>query len=237
MMKLLGKVHYQSYGTPIFLTTTFHNIGPSNRLELKKILDNYIKSLHKLKFNFHVIWRLEFQKRGMPHFHFILLPLTQLDVNQTESLKRNVKVRWFRYLKDYSYFSHLYSCKFIPVYDMRSVSSYLSKYMAKCDLDSNVRSYGRFWGYTRALKLKPYATFKFPLKFYMKIKKIICDHLKQRMQMDSIFDDNFDSLNGIEIFLRPDELLELFRQNLFDKSSNNFFEAIVEKLIQICEDL
>ena len=233
MQKLLAKINFSSYGPPIFLTTTFHNIYSSDKMLLKKLLDNYIKSALRIKYKFHYIWRLEFQKRGAPHFHFILLPFTNLDTNQKKSFQRSLKKKWLHFLKDNSLFTNLYSTKFIDIENTKSVSAYLSKYMAKTDNQLKENSPGRFWGYSRKIEISPIFSLDLSRKSYAIIKKILSNYLKTKIKVNDYLLENFDTLSSLSIFLTISTLKTLFLENLFDKYYNIEIEQI--KLFLFCK--
>lgn len=56
---------------PVFVTTTFHDTYPADAVTLKKILDKFLKRFKRQWPGSVYFWRVEYQKRGAPHFHFI----------------------------------------------------------------------------------------------------------------------------------------------------------------------
>ena len=62
----------------IFITLTYGQEYPSAR-QAKRHLDNFKKRIAYHYPNASAVWKLEFQKRGAPHFHFIVFNLPFID--------------------------------------------------------------------------------------------------------------------------------------------------------------
>lgn len=75
-MRLLQKMATLKTGklTGVFLTLTYGQEFPHPRTA-KRHLDTFIKRLRRQHENVSGFWRLEFQRRGAPHFHLILFSL------------------------------------------------------------------------------------------------------------------------------------------------------------------
>lgn len=58
----------------VFITLTYGQAFPSPR-EAKRHLDNFMKQLRRKHETVSGFWRLEFQRRGAPHFHMVLFGL------------------------------------------------------------------------------------------------------------------------------------------------------------------
>lgn len=225
-IQLLSKVKFTDYGKPIFLTTTFHNIYPKQQKELKKLLDNFIKSSLRIKYKFHYIWRLELQKRGAPHFHFILLPLFQLDKNQVVSMQKHIKSKWLSFLKDNSLFTNLYSCKFIETKNIKNVSSYLSKYVSKTDSTKKQIKLGRIWGYSRNININPISKKNISFHTFAEVKKIILKYLSGKIKISDQFRLNLTNLKSLNILIDVKEFRDLIRQSLVDRQTFNDLKFI-----------
>jgi hypothetical protein len=57
---------------PLFVTLTFHRVWPEDPAVLKKMLDTLFKKLRRRYPRASAIWKLEYQRRGAPHFHILL---------------------------------------------------------------------------------------------------------------------------------------------------------------------
>lgn len=91
---------------------------------------------------FPMVWRLEFQKRGAPHFHLLAF----LDVPPVQ-LYQFVSESWYESCGEISP-EHLAAGTNVQgVKSWRGVMAYAAKYMGKLELLApGVESPGRFWG-------------------------------------------------------------------------------------------
>jgi hypothetical protein len=58
----------------LFVTLTYHHYWGNSSKDWKSDLDAFKKRLYRKYGEFPAIWRLEFQKRGAPHFHLLMFP-------------------------------------------------------------------------------------------------------------------------------------------------------------------
>lgn len=72
LMRLLNSVNRDEVALPYFVTLTYHNTWPSSRAGRKKHLDAFQKRMERAYGKFAAVWRLEFQKRGAPHYHLLI---------------------------------------------------------------------------------------------------------------------------------------------------------------------
>ncbi len=72
MMRNLAGYERRSMGGAIFITLTYGGEFPSPAVA-KKHLDRFIKRLRREYLEAGGIWRLEWQERGAPHFHLLVL--------------------------------------------------------------------------------------------------------------------------------------------------------------------
>ena len=89
------------------------------------------------------VWRLEFQKRGAPHFHLILW----LDQEEDRlALGLWIRARWLAAIGDSSRAASAYATTAEEVRDFRNCGFYLSLYQAKDHQDRTDILTGREWG-------------------------------------------------------------------------------------------
>jgi hypothetical protein len=123
------------------------------------------------------VWRLEFQKRGAPHFHLILFGVGYVG-------KDAVKKQWGEVIGqefwDYTRASSERGpeepyTRIERVKNRRHLLAYASKYMAKLPDGFNYISYltgesiGRFWGVINAKKLPFAKLFEFECEFLQEV--------------------------------------------------------------------
>lgn len=149
LIRLFSTISLSAYRKLIYITLSFHEDYPSDNIQLKKFLDNYLKRIKRGFTNIAYIWRFEYQKRGAPHFHFIFL----IPNNSTEvSLGKFIKSCRNHFI-DIKGCTCVHCCKYGFDFDELETSSkvfsYISKYCAKIDEQNNANYSGRRWGYSR----------------------------------------------------------------------------------------
>jgi len=72
LMETVASVDRRAVAVPLFVTLTYPSSFPTDYTVYKKHLDTFLKRLRRAFPNVWAIWRLEFQKRGAPHFHILI---------------------------------------------------------------------------------------------------------------------------------------------------------------------
>lgn len=149
LLKKVNKADFQDKRMPYFITLTYPERYPTNREEYKTDLDVIIKRLKSEFGELEYIWRLEAQKRGAPHYHFIIDLNSQVNI---EYLKKWVSRNWYEVVqrfwdeKDEKHLKAGTNCKRVKNY--KQLICYVSKYMTKQDADQ-LENPGRYWGSSR----------------------------------------------------------------------------------------
>lgn len=131
---------------PCFVTLTYHNQYPTEFEDFKYHLHKFFVNLHHKFPNFGAIWKLEFQKRGAPHYHLLIWGVSVKD------LQEYVPAIWNK-IAGYESIEHLAWHKgelghgnkhcVQEINSWHGVTSYAAKYFSK--VDETLRS-GRIWG-------------------------------------------------------------------------------------------
>jgi len=132
---------------------TYHKTSPDGRT-IKNHLDTFLKALRHKYSSAKYLWILEFQTRGVPHYHlFLTLP------HDTPGLHKFMAETWHRIAepgsREHLRF-HQHKRNFIA-WDMGS-GSYLCKYLDKEHQKAvpvGFTGVGRFWGSSRGLVPPP----------------------------------------------------------------------------------
>lgn len=130
-----------------FQTLTYPTDFPSPDVA-KQHLENFRKRL-KRKFGgcggkIGLVWRIENQQRGAPHFHLIIFlsKLIPVDVFSVWALKA-----WFEVIGSSNKHSLVYGCRTEPLRCLNGVAAYCSKYVSKPEEGERVTFImGRQWG-------------------------------------------------------------------------------------------
>jgi len=138
LFKKLGKVDKSQL--PIFITLTYPATFPTEKEIYKRHLDSFIKRLIYRFPKIAGVWRLEYQKRGAPHYHLMVWGLSEGKV-----LQRYISFIWYKVVGSGDE-KHLKAGTQVKrVRSWRGVMSYAAKYMAKPD-DISEFNCGRVWG-------------------------------------------------------------------------------------------
>lgn len=125
LLSLMNHVLYEHREGALFLTLTYGSVWPSAR-QAKAHLRAFLKRLKRENSALSAIWRLEFQKRGAPHFHLMLFGVDFIP-------KEAVKAKWGEVVGR-DYWGDNGDAPFTRIERMRSANGaafYMSKYVAK----------------------------------------------------------------------------------------------------------
>jgi len=140
LFDLLSQVPRTAFsGGLLFVTLTYPNEFPTDYKEYKAHLRAFLKRLYrKAREELPVLWRLEFQKRGAPHFHLIVWGINRLDLQWLSQA-------WYSVVGSGDEKHLLAGTNVKYIRDRRLVLSYVSKYLAK-GMKSPCDMAGRVWG-------------------------------------------------------------------------------------------
>lgn len=214
MIKFLSMVNLEFYEDPLFVTTTFHNAYPKNSEQLKTILRNYLK---KLKYSFpdlHYAWRLEWQKRKAPHFHILLFPSKPRNNYERDKLVKQIKLAWFSFLKDHDYYTFKYSCDVQTIKEKKKLYSYVSKYTAKTEEESEIVYSGQRHGHSRDINIKPIESFSTSQEFVKLLKKKIWKNISKNLKNFEDFQKSFFDSGEISVLMDSKLIVKLCHETL-----------------------
>lgn len=131
----------------VMITLTYPGEWPKDPREWKRHLHNFRRELERKFPECWFVWKLEFQKRGAPHFHLLgdfrkNVPFAQL--------RRWVSYVWYRIVGsgDEKHFKAGTNIEFLD--GKKKVRMYVSKYVNKEDClrdeEGNLIPVGRWWG-------------------------------------------------------------------------------------------
>jgi len=167
MMRKQAMIDQRAAGLPVFLTLTYPEEWAGDAKEWKIQLHHFKVCMVQRFKDVWGLWKMEFQKRGAPHFHLMLWGLPKIE--GTEHVRKG-KLCWrvlpglsrpedltvFNWLNETWYRivgsedeKHLAAgINLEPVQSWRGVTSYVSKYLGKTAGGEfvPVEHTGRFWG-------------------------------------------------------------------------------------------
>ena len=136
-----------------FVTFTMREAS-ENFKEWKAWLNRVLTSMRKAFPTISGIWRLEFQKRGTPHFHLLLFTNELTDI---KVLRGKLKTYWSNAIGKQN--TSFHSCKVEKVKDVKKSGFYLAIYQAKNEQDRTDIPTGKTYGIINR-KLLPIARYQ-----------------------------------------------------------------------------
>lgn len=124
-VRLLRKIARLDAGGAVFITLTYGADYPTAKIakqHLRALLERFRRAYPKMS----AIWRLEFQKRGAPHFHLICFNLPFLPHKDLRRMWGQITIR-------YASGDQLPFVRIEMIKSRRGVMFYAAKYVAKVD--------------------------------------------------------------------------------------------------------
>lgn len=126
-----------------FITLTYHNDWGDGARDWHDDLNTFLTWLCRSYPKAGVVWRLEFQDRGAPHWHLLV-------VNAPHIPYADVTREWAGIAHEHSIYHGEYATKVEGVKSWRQACFYIGKYVAKVNDCPNRLPTGRCWGVRRA---------------------------------------------------------------------------------------
>jgi len=169
LFNIFNCLEYSEYGLPLFVSATWHYDAPDTRTKLKSDLEKFVQKLKRGLPPFHAIWKLEYQERGVPHFHFILLPLDKSEKMFTPQRENFIKEKWLSLKKCKCAHCKLFAIKTVSCNNYKMSISYISKEIAKVQDNYFDHDLGRIWGTSENMRLNHKLTLPCPINLYHEI--------------------------------------------------------------------
>jgi hypothetical protein len=170
---------------PLFVTLTYHNDWPAGFEGFKYHLHHFCIALFRKFPKAGLVWKLEYQKRGAPHFHFFVwgVPLSDLQDFVPEKWHKIVysklgfrsayHLAWHRgELKDNDHCVQ-------PIRSWNGVTSYAAKYFSK--VDDEARG-GRIWGVRGSVPFSSILSFRVNLDVALDFRRQLSESRQYEFQ-------------------------------------------------------
>jgi hypothetical protein len=139
LMKLLAQCDRSATSKSLLVTLTYPRSYPTESSTYKRHLDTWFKRLQRKFPHVSAIWKLEFQLRGAPHFHLIVLGVPFL-------ARSWLSVAWYESVGSNDERHRRAGTQVQRVNSYKRALSYASKYVAKVSTGETPEEPGRFWG-------------------------------------------------------------------------------------------
>lgn len=149
LLKRYNRVNPDRAVKPYHIVLTYPKRFPTDSTDYKTDLDVFFKRLKTAFGELEFLWKLEFQKRGAPHYHIVLYLSKNYDIFY---LRNWIGKNWYEVSQRFwetKLENHLRagtSCDLVT--DLKKASFYLSKYISKQEA-FEAENQGRFWGCSR----------------------------------------------------------------------------------------
>lgn len=139
LLKLCASLDADRARAGLFVTLTYPSTWPSDAPDWKTHLDSFGKRLSRRCANVSAVWKLEFQKRGAPHFHLLVLGVPYIAASWLASA-------WYEIVKSGQPEHLVAGTQVDRVRRARSVIAYAAKYLGKVQTTNTGDCVGRYWG-------------------------------------------------------------------------------------------
>lgn len=152
LMRLIATIDTSKViGRPVFLTLTYPKEYSESYKDWKRDINVFFKRLYRYNPHLSAIWKLEFQKRGAPHFHLMIFNTDPARIYINHKVFSNIcAVYWYEVVNSRDYNHYKAGINYQPIETYKAVRSYVSKYIAKTsaslDDDDIILKVGRFFG-------------------------------------------------------------------------------------------
>lgn len=140
LMRLMAQIDRTAFRRrPLFITLTYPAKYPTSSRVYKAHLRSFLARFARRYPHVPIIWRLEYQKRGAPHYHLMVFSPWYIDY-------RWVAETWYAATGRGDVFTLISGTETRAVRSWRGVMYYASKYMSKGGEVPSGHKPGRLWG-------------------------------------------------------------------------------------------
>lgn len=187
LFRLFSRINLSLLGEPVFVTLTYHYGYKASPGVTKQHLNCFLQFLRDNYPSLSYVWRLELQRRGAPHYHFILFPPKSESVFYTPSFEQRLRKAWHKIADPGSESHLLYGFRLVPITSFKMCMCYLSKYCAKENKEPMIVGFGRRWSYSQNLPLDPLLNLELPPSIYYLFRRLCRRLYKKRKKISRSF--------------------------------------------------
>lgn len=138
MIDLVHQVDRNAVNPPLFVTLTYPGEYPTDWRVYKRHLDSWLKRLLRRWPGAGVLWRLEYQRRGAPHYHVLVFHVSFIPADWLAE-------SWYQVVGSGDSRHLAAGTQVARVHTWRGASYYCAKYLAKTCEGADLPT-GRMWG-------------------------------------------------------------------------------------------
>ncbi len=141
LLQLLNSINKTKIKIPLFITLTYPGEYPEDPTVWKQHLATWRRRMQRKYGRISMIWRLEFQRRGAPHFHLLAF----IDANPAD-LYEFVSLSWYESCGEICPEHLRAGTRVESLRSLRGMMAYAAKYMGKPEKFDSGAGIGRVWG-------------------------------------------------------------------------------------------
>lgn len=180
LIKTLCKLQSSRLHQPHFVTLTWHHSWDTSRECIQGSLNQFLTEFRRDWPGSHYLWRLEWQRRGAPHFHLIIWAEKGRDEHDTYDLHEWCRETWHRIADPKSGAHHTHGVDCRQVTSWREAYRYVCKYTSKLDNVASPEYKGRRWAKDRKLPTEPVITVALTSDEAWQLKRILRKMIAKR---------------------------------------------------------
>lgn len=237
LFNLFTQINYSNYGFPLFVSATFHDDSGNNKTDIKSFLKKFYE---RLQYNLpptHLIWKLEYQERGVPHFHFMLLPVNSSDDFRKEKIKKIIRQHWLELKTCKCKYCKAYAINIKNINEYEQAFIYIAKELGKIQNRYEGHNLGRIWGNSRTIRKNP----EYQIEVYYEDFRKMLSSIQEKdivnksgeVQLIAMKDFALDSQLWIQSKFIQEELYKLIessRKISTTQASNNYKNLTMSRM-------
>lgn len=158
LFQKMAQIKKNLVNKPFFLTLTYHYGYKKLNHSTKSNLNTFLVELRDYDPDVQFIWRIEYQKRGAPHYHLMVFPSINKIIANRKKYFYHVNIIWHRIADPNSNAHESFGCKSVEIDSYRKACSYVSKYLAKLPGKYLDIVEGKHWGCSTNLPTNIFCT-------------------------------------------------------------------------------
>jgi hypothetical protein len=231
-IKVCG-IDWSAYKTRLFFTCTFGQSFPTKTEDLNYYRESILRNIRSHAHADLILWRKEFQKRGAPHFHFLLFYLTKLSDQDMRHFAHLLKDDWGWLTFHLNPLSHTVGSDIRECNSNNKMFFYLSKYLGKINEEKSPTYLGRIWGIDGDVIAASELSFETSYEYLLQLRRVIEKDFCLRFTCPFDFSYYILHFNNVKLLLNLEHLLiyvKLINKSTHDPTGLQLQEALEARL-------
>lgn len=209
LFQTMARVRWEVTGEVVFVTLTYHFYRQWQPRECMTHLHCFLQFLRDNFSSPHFIWRLEFQKRGAPHFHLILANSKSGKKLSTPFARNQLACAWNRIANPNSRAAQVHGVNIQTVTSYKMVCAYLAKYVAK-EQDGIAEYFtARRWAQSESWPTDPYVDFDLKYSVWRFLRETAIKFLKAKADLSDRFLTHILGDGSVWAYINADEFRKI----------------------------